>query len=221
MANFYTDHPEIKFNLESNSLMPRIVELKEKGYADKDAFDYAPEDFADAMDNYNRVLEVAGDITANTVFPNSEEVDAEGPHCENGRVRYAAKTYENLEATRKAGLNGVTMPRRFGGLNFPITAYTAINEMIASADAGFENIWSLQDCIETLYEFGDEDQRSRFIPRICAGETMAHLRRRDDVDGLDRTRCRFRPAARDAQGHLQRRGQVLVPERREALHHER
>ena len=173
MANFYTDHPEIKFNLESSPLMQRIVELKENGFADKDNFDYAPEDFADAMDNYNRVLEVAGDITANTVFPNSEDVDAEGPHCENGRVRYASKTYENLEATRKAGLNGVTMPRRFGGLNFPITAYTAINEMIASADAGFENIWSLQDCIETLYEFGDEDQRSRFIPRICAGETMS------------------------------------------------
>lgn len=90
-------------------------------------------------------------------------MDAEGPHCEDGRVRYASKTYENLKAIRKAGLNGVTMPRRFGGLNFPITAYTAINEMIASADAGFENIWSLQDCIETLYEFGDEDQRSRFI----------------------------------------------------------
>ena len=134
MANFYTDHPEIKFNLESSPLMQRIVELKENGFADKDNFDYAPEDFADAMDNYNRVLEVAGDITANTVFPNSEDVDAEGPHCENGRVRYASKTYENLEATRKAGLNGVTMPRRFGGLNFPITAYTAINEMIASAD---------------------------------------------------------------------------------------
>ena len=153
--------------------MQRIVELKENGYADKDSFDYAPEDFADAMDSYNRVLEVAGDITANTIFPNSEDVDAEGPHCEDGRVRYASKTYENLEATRKAGLNGVTMPRRFGGLNFPITAYTAINEMIASADAGFENIWSLQDCIETLYEFGNEDQRSRFIPRVCAGETMS------------------------------------------------
>ena len=173
MANFYTDHPEIKFNLESSPLMQRIVELKENGYADKDSFDYAPEDYADAIDSYNRVLEVAGDITANTIFPNSEYVDAEGPHCEDGRVRYASKTYENLEATRKAGLNGVTMPRRFGGLNFPITAYTAINEMIASADAGFENIWSLQDCIETLYEFGDEDQRSRFIPRVCAGETMS------------------------------------------------
>ena len=150
MANFYTDHPEIKFNLESSPLMQRIVELKENGYADKDSFDYAPEDYADAIDSYNRVLEVAGDITANTIFPN---------YCENGRVRYASKTYENLEATRKAGLNGVTMPRRFGGLNFPITAYTAINEMIASADAGFENIWSLQDCIETLYEFGDDERR--------------------------------------------------------------
>lgn len=168
------------FNLESSPLMQRIVELKENGYADKDSFDYAPEDFADAMDNYNRVLEVAGDITANTVFLNSEEVDAEGPHCEDGRVRYASKTYENLEATRKAGLNGVTMPRRFGGLNFPITAYTAINEMIASADAGFENIWSLQDCIETLYEFGDED-----------------------IDGIGRSPlawARPQPACRQAEG---------------------
>ena len=173
MANFYTDHPEIKFNLESSPLMQRIVELKENGYADKDSFDYAPEDFADAIDSYNRVLEVAGDITANTIFPNSEDVDAEGPHCEDGRVRYASKTYENLEATRKAGLNGVTMPRRFGGLNFPITAYTAINEMIASADAGFENIWSLQDCIETLYCFGNEQQRQKYIPRVCKGETMS------------------------------------------------
>ena len=103
----------------------------------------------------------------------TEEVDAEGPHCENGRVRYAAKTYENLAAMTDAGLNGVTMPRRYGGLNLPVTVYTAANEMVSTADAGFENIWSLQDCIETLYEFGDEDQRQRFIPRVCKGETMS------------------------------------------------
>ena len=72
MANFYTDHPEIKFNLESSPLMQRIVELKENGYADKDSFEYVLEDYADAIDSYNRVLEVAGDITANTIFPNSD-----------------------------------------------------------------------------------------------------------------------------------------------------
>ncbi len=172
MANFYTDNPEIKFYL-SHPLMKHIVELKERNYADKDTFDYAPQDFEDAIDNYNRVLELTGDICANIIWPNAEDVDAEGPHCENGRVRYASKTYENLDSTVKAGLNGVTMPRRYGGLNFPSVPYTAINEMIAAADAGFENIWSLQDCIETLYEFGDEDQHKRYIPRICSGETMS------------------------------------------------
>ena len=173
MANFYTDHPELKFELENNPLMKRIVELKERNFADKDAYDYAPQDFEDALDSYDRVCELTGDICANIIAPNAEAVDAEGPHCENGRVRYASKTYENLDATVKAGLCGVTMPRRYGGLNLPSTAYTIINEMIASADAGFENIWSLQDCIETLYEFGDEDQRQRFVPRVCAGETMS------------------------------------------------
>ena len=95
------------------------------------------------------------------------------PHCANGRVEYASGTKQNLDAMVKAGLNGMTMPRRFGGLNFPITPYTMCAEIVAAADAGFGNIWSLQDCIETLYEFGNEDQHSRFIPRICAGETMS------------------------------------------------
>ena len=120
MANFYTDHPEIKFQLESNKLLERIAELKERNYADAEAFDYAPSDYADALDSYDRVCELTGDICANIIAPNAEDVDAEGPHCENGRVRYASKTYENLDATVKAGLCGVTMPRRYGGLNFPL-----------------------------------------------------------------------------------------------------
>ena len=173
MANYYSDIPEIKFELKSSPLMPRIVELKERGFADKETHDEAPQDYADAIDTYDRVLDIVGDITANVIAPNAEDVDAEGPHCEGGRVRYAAKTYENQEAMIKAGLNGVTMPRRYGGLNMPVVAYTAANELVSTADAGFENIWSLQDCIETLYCFGNEDQRQRYIPRVCAGETMS------------------------------------------------
>ena len=172
MANFYTDNPNIKFYL-THPLVKHIVELKERNFADKDKYDYAPENFEDAMDNYERVLELAGDVMANVVAPNAEAVDAEGPHLENNRMIYASKTYENLDATIKAGLNGVTMPRRYGGLNFPMSVYGAINEMVATADTGFENIWSLQDCIETLYEFGNEDQRQRFVPRVCEGQTMS------------------------------------------------
>ena len=164
---------QIKFELENSPLMPRIVELKERNYADKDAYADAPQDYADAMDSYDRILDVVGDIMENVVAPNAEAVDAEGPHCENGRVRYAEKTYENLQTMIQAGLNGVTMPRRYNGLNIPVTVYTAANEMVSAADAGFENIWSLQDCIETLYCFGSEEQRQKYIPRVCAGETMS------------------------------------------------
>ncbi|MBQ8485719.1 MAG: acyl-CoA dehydrogenase family protein [Bacteroidaceae bacterium] len=172
MANYYSDYPELKFHL-THPLMERIVELKERGYADKDQFDEAPVDYNDAIDNYDRVLEIAGDIAANVIEPNSESVDIEGPHLVDGRMIYAEKTKENLAATIKAGLNGVPMPRRYGGLNFPTVPYSMASEIISAADAGFQNIWSLQDCIETLYEFGTEEQRQKYIPRVCQGETMS------------------------------------------------
>jgi alkylation response protein AidB-like acyl-CoA dehydrogenase len=172
MANFYKDVPELKFHL-NNPMMKRICELKERNYEDKDKYDYAPQDFEDAMDSFDRVLEEVGSLTENVIAPNAESIDQEGPHCANGRVEYAEGTKVNLKAMRQAGLSGMTMPRRFGGLNFPITPYTMAAEIVSAGDAGFGNIWSLQDCIETLYEFGTEDQHNRFIPRICAGETMS------------------------------------------------
>lgn len=172
MANYYTDHPELEFHLH-HPLMERIVELKERNYADKNEYDDAPVDFNDAVENYNKVLEITGDIAANILEPNAEDVDLEGPHLEDGRMIYASKTFDNLDATRKAGLWGISMPRRYGGLNLPITPYSMASEMVSTADAGFQNIWSLQDCIETLYEFGSEEQRQKYIPRVCAGETMS------------------------------------------------
>ena len=172
MANYYTDHPEFEFDL-NHPEMKHIVELKERGFADKDKYADAPVDFDDAIENYKRLLEITGDIAANVIEPNSEAVDLEGPHLVEGRMHYASKTYENLDATRKAGLWGISMPRRYGGLNLPITPYSMASEIVASADAGFQNIWSLQDCIETLFEFGSEEQRQKYIPRVCAGETMS------------------------------------------------
>ena len=172
MANFYTDNPDLKLHL-SHPLMEKIVALKERNYSDAEKFDYAPTDFADAMDNYDKVLEIVGDLCGNIIAGNAEDVDHQGPRVENGRVIYADGTKRNLEACRQAGLMGMAMPRRFGGLNFPITPYIMAADIVSRADTGFENLWGLQDCAETLYEFGDEDQKSRFIPRVCSGETMS------------------------------------------------
>ncbi len=172
MANFYTDNPDLKLHL-SHPLMEKIVALKERNYSEAEKFDYAPTDFADAMDNYDKVLEIVGDLCGNIIAGNAEDVDHQGPRVENGRVIYADGTKRNLEACRQAGLMGMAMPRRFGGLNFPITPYIMAADIVSRADTGFENLWGLQDCAETLYEFGDEDQKSRFIPRVCSGETMS------------------------------------------------
>ncbi|MDD6889195.1 MAG: Acyl-CoA dehydrogenase C-terminal domain-containing protein [Bacteroidales bacterium] len=172
MANFYTDNPDLKQHL-SHPLMKKIVELKERGYADAEKYDDAPLNFEDAMDNYDKVLEIVGDLCGEIIAGNAEDVDHQGPHVENGRVVYADKTVENLEACRKAGLMGMSMPRRLGGLNFPITPYIMAADIVSRADTGFENLWGLQDCAETIYEFADEDQKQRYIPRVCQGETMS------------------------------------------------
>ena len=181
MANYYSDHPEIAFHL-NHPLMERIVELKEKNYEDKAKFEDAPVDYNDAIENYKQILDITGDVAANIIEPNSESVDLEGPHLENGRMIYASKTFEILDATRKAGLHGVSMPRRYGGLNLPNTVFSMLSEVISAADAGFQNIWSLQSCIDTLYEFGSEEQRQKYIPRVCAGETMSMDLTEPDAD---------------------------------------
>lgn len=172
MANFYTDNPDLKHHL-THPMMRKIVELKERNFKDAEKFDYAPVDFEDAMDNYDRVLEIVGDICGNVIAENAESVDHEGPTVSNGRVTYASGTIRNLDVCRKAGLMGMAMPRRLGGLNFPITPYIMAADIVSRADTGFENLWGLQDCAETLYEFGSEEQKQKYIPRVCAGETMS------------------------------------------------
>ncbi len=172
MANFYTDNPDLKHHL-THPLMRKIVELKERGYSDAEKFDYAPLNYEDAMDNYDKVLEIVGELCGGIIADNAESVDHQGPRVENGGVIYADGTQQNLEACRKAGLMGMAMPRRFGGLNFPITPYIMAADIVSRADTGFENLWGLQDCAETIYEFADEDQKQRYITRVCAGETMS------------------------------------------------
>lgn len=172
MSNFYNDNPDLKHHL-SHPLMRKIVEMKERNFSDAEKFDYAPLDYEDAMDSYEKVLEIAGEISGEIVAQNAEDVDHEGPHVVGGHVVYAKGTQKNLDALVKAGLMGISLPRRYNGLNFSLVPYIMAADMVSRADAGFVNIWGLQDCAETIYEFADEDQRQRFLPRVCAGETMA------------------------------------------------
>ena len=170
--NFYTDNKDIAFQLQ-HPLMRKIVELKEKGFADKGKFDFAPRDVDDALDSYDKVLEVLGEICGDIIAPNAEEVDHDGPEVHDGRVTYARGTQRNHEALVQAGLYGMSLPRRFDGLNFSMVPYVMAAEIVSRADAGFANIWGLQDCAETIHEFASEEIQQEFLPRINKGDTCS------------------------------------------------
>ena len=172
MANFYLDNKDLQYHL-SHPLMKRIIELKERNFEDAKVYDYAPQDTEDALDSYRRVLEIVGDVCGEVIAANAESVDHEGPRVVNDHVEYASGTVRNMVALNEAGLGGMTLPRKYDGLNMPVTCFAMANEMVARADAGFENIWGLQDCAETINEFATEEIKQRFLPRVSAGETCA------------------------------------------------
>ena len=172
MANYYTDNSELKFHL-THPLMEKIVRLKERSFKFKDDFQFAPFDYEDAVDSYDRVLEIVGEVCGDIIGPNAESIDAEGPQVEDGHVIYARGTQENIDALNQAGLMGMSLPYKYGGLNFPIVPYIMAADIVSRADAGFVNIWGLQDCAETINEFASEEQKEKYLPRVCKGDTMA------------------------------------------------
>ena len=172
MANFYTENKDLRFHLK-HPAMEKIVRLKEMDYRDREHYDYAPCDFEDAMDNYDRVLEIIGEICADVIAPNAADVDHEGPTVADGHVTYARGTQENHEALTRAGVIGMNFPRKYDGLNFPMVPYVMAAELVSRADAGFANIWGLQDCGETILEFASPEIREEFLPRFNRGATAA------------------------------------------------
>ena len=170
--NNYKDTPELKARMNS-PLMERIVELKENFYTEADKYDYAPADFADAMDNFERVLELTGSVCDEVIAPNAEAVDREGSHCSGGRVQYSAGTAQNLKVMHQAGMSGFGLPRQYGGLNMPVTVFSAVCEMISRADASFQNVWGLQSCADTINEFGSAEQKEKYLTMASNGATMS------------------------------------------------
>lgn len=172
MANFYLDNKHLRFHL-THPLMEKIIALKERNYQDKEKYDYAPLDFEDALDNYDKVLDIIGEISGDVIAPNAESVDHDGPIVKNNRVIYAKGTQENIDAIVQAGLFGMSLPRKYEGLNFSIVPYVMSAEIVSRADAGFANIWGLQDCAETIHEFASDEIKDMFLPRFYNGATAA------------------------------------------------
>ncbi|HBJ76468.1 MAG TPA: acyl-CoA dehydrogenase [Porphyromonadaceae bacterium] len=172
MENFYTDNPALRYYL-NNSLMRQIVTLRERDFSQSQSYGYAPLNFEDAMEGYERVLVEIGKVCGEIIAPNAEKVDKEGCHLEENEVHYAEATVENMKALHQAGVSCVSIPRKYNGLNFPLSVFMVMADMISRADASLQNIWGLQDCADTICDFGSEEQKEHYLKRIAQGETMA------------------------------------------------
>ncbi|NOZ08028.1 MAG: acyl-CoA dehydrogenase [FCB group bacterium] len=168
MPNFFTDNADLQFQFDNMDLQ-EIITLIEDNFSETDVYNYAPADCDDAMDNYRKVLEIAGDIAGNFIALRAAEVDEKGSTFADGKVRYAQGISEALDRLEKAELLGLTLPRKYGGLNFPTTIYTMAIEIISRADASLMNIFGLQDIGETILKYGTDEQRDEFLPKLASG----------------------------------------------------
>lgn len=184
MPNFFTDNKDLVFQLENLDLK-YITELTENDYEDAGKFDYAPKDYNEAKENYRKVIEIAGDITGNIIAPLAAEVDEEGAHFNDGVVTYAKGTQEALKRLSQADLMGFTLPRKYGGLNMPMTVYTMSIEMVSRADASLMNLYGLQDIGETINKFGNDEQKEEFLPQFSDGSATGAMALTEPDAGSD------------------------------------
>ncbi len=204
MPNFFTDNEDLKFHFNRFDLR-EIIEIQEDNYEQKKEFDYAPENYEDAMINLEKVLELVGDIAGNSMAERADSVDKEGPLFADGKVTYAKGTIENLKDIAKADLSGMILPRKYGGLNVPLTIYMATAEIMARADAGFVNIFGLQDIADIIKKFGTEEQRQKYIPKFCTGEHTGAMALTEPDAGSDLQACKLR-AYQDENGQWRLNG---------------
>lgn len=170
--NFYTDNENLSFYLHHPD-MDQVVAVKEKNYAEAGTHPEAPKDAEEAVEQYDLVMKLLGDIAGEVIAPNAEEVDHVGPQLVDGHVEYAPGTRKNLDALVQSGLYGMALERKYKGLNFPRVVEVMAAEIIARADVGFATIWGLQDCAETIQHFGSEELKDKYLPRIYDGATCS------------------------------------------------
>ena len=167
MGNFYTGTPDLRHRIETTP-WERFIPALEANFIDED--ELAPENLDEAVEQIGMVLELVGEMAAEEIAPRAAEVDRIGARLVDGKVVYPEPMLGSVRLLSEAGLMGFTLPREFGGMNLPVTAYTAAVEMVSRADASLMTIFALQGCGETINRWGSDEIRQRFIPGLCTGE---------------------------------------------------
>ena len=200
MANFYTDNQDIQFLLRDYFDIKEIAAIQERETPNGDA-DYAPRDLDDAIDNYNAVLTIVGELSGDVLAVNAETVDQEGNTLnENQTVTLHPLVQKNLDLMSRADLQGFTLPRKYGGINCPTLVYTMATEIVSRGDCSFMNMFGLQGIAETIYAFASEELKDEYLPKFARGEVTGAMVLTEPDAGSDLQAVRLR-ADQDENGN--------------------
>ena len=182
--NYFTDNEDLQFILDSSDLAG-IIEMQERGFREKETYDYAPADIEDALDSYRKILTIAGDIAANTIAPLGERIDREPNSLAQGKVTYSQPIKDCLRALSQAELMGCVISRQYGGLNLPNFIFTMLVEIISCGDASIQNIFGLQGIAAIIETFGDEGTKARYLPLLTSGAATGAMALTEAEAGSD------------------------------------
>ncbi|MHA7853680.1 acyl-CoA dehydrogenase [Marinobacter shengliensis] len=70
------------------------------------------------------------------------------------------------------GLLGATLPEQYGGSGLNYVSYGLIAREIERVDSGYRSMMSVQSSLVMvpIYEFGNEETRQKYLPRLASGE---------------------------------------------------
>jgi alkylation response protein AidB-like acyl-CoA dehydrogenase len=199
VGNYFLDNDDIQF-LFNHIDLKELARIQEDRTPNGDAT-YGPVDEADAVDNYRRILEIMGEVAAETLAPNAEQVDREGNTLnDDGTVTYHPLVQENLKRLSQADMMGFTLPRKYGGLNCPCLLYTMATEMVSRADCSFMNMFGLQGIAETIYAFANDAIKDEILPKFAYGHVTGAMVLTEPDAGSDLQAVRLR-AFQDSNGN--------------------
>jgi 3-(methylthio)propanoyl-CoA dehydrogenase len=200
MANFYRDNYDIQFWFRNMDLA-KLAEMQEQGFRFAKEFDTAPANAAEAIQNYEMVLDAVGQLSGDFIAPRAESVDRQGNTLnEDGTVTYADGIAEALEKLAQADVMGATLAHRFGGLNWPSTPYTMANEIVSRADASLMNIFGLQGIGETIEAFASEEIKQEYLHDFSSGKVTGAMVLTEPDAGSDLQSVKLK-AFQDETGH--------------------
>ncbi|KER67910.1 acyl-CoA dehydrogenase [Burkholderia cepacia] len=134
------------------------------------------------------ILDSVKDLCESQLAPRAAEYD-----------RNSAFPWENVRAINELGLNAMFIPEAYGGAQLSYLCYLACVREISKACASTGIIWATNfHAIKPLIEYGNEEQKSRLLPRIAEGG-LASLAITETAAGSDATgmRTTFTPDGDD------------------------